>query len=177
MRRNPLTTLAALGALLCVLAVSCKAPAPAPPSGIKTFALDSADGVITKDNVAFDPAVSADGKGSLKITAAAPGTVRLFEVPVTGVDNATVTYQAKVKTENFSGKAYLEMWCRLPNKGEFFSRGLASPILGNVDFTSLETPFFLKKGETPDLIKLNLVIEGTGTVWIDDIKLNQGPLK
>ena len=176
MKRNTFTGLAALGALLCILAVSCKAPTP--PSVIKAFPLDSADGVITKDNVAFDPAVSADGKGSLKITAAGPTlTVQLFEVPNPGVDNAAVTYQAKVKTEKFQGKAYLEMWCRLPGKGEFFSRGLASPILGNVDWTSLETPFFLKKGEAPDLIKLNLVIEGTGTVWIDDVKLSKGPLK
>lgn len=37
-------------------------------------------------------------------------------------------------------------------------------------------PFFLQKGENPDNVKLNLVIEGKGTVWIDDIHLYKGPL-
>jgi hypothetical protein len=36
--------------------------------------------------------------------------------------------------------------------------------------------FFLKKGEKPDYIKLNLVIEGKGTAWIDDIGLFKTPL-
>jgi len=38
-----------------------------------------------------------------------------------------------------------------------------------------ETPFFFKKGENPDNIKLNLIIKGKGTVWIDDIRLLKGP--
>jgi len=35
----------------------------------------------------------------------------------------------------------------------------------------------LKKGQKPELVKLNLVITGKGTVWIDDIKLIRGPLR
>jgi hypothetical protein len=37
-----------------------------------------------------------------------------------------------------------------------------------------ETPFFLKKGENPNNVKLNLVIDGKGMVWIDDIRLFRG---
>jgi hypothetical protein len=40
-----------------------------------------------------------------------------------------------------------------------------------------ETPFFLKKGENPDNVKLNLVINGKGTAWIDDIRVLKGPLQ
>jgi hypothetical protein len=75
------------------------------------------------------------------------------------------------------GQAYLEMWCRFPGKGEFFSRALQAPLSGTVEWSSQETPFFLKKGEDPDEIKLNLVVNGTGTVWIDDIRLIKGPLR
>jgi hypothetical protein len=39
------------------------------------------------------------------------------------------------------------------------------------------TPFFLKKGENPENVKLNLVVDGVGTVWIDDIQLIRGPLR
>jgi hypothetical protein len=55
--------------------------------------------------------------------------------------------------------------------GEFFSRGLTTPLTGTTDWTTEETPFFLKKGERPDYIKLNVVIDGTGKVFVDDISL------
>ena len=64
-----------------------------------------------------------------------------------------------------------------PGRGEYFSRDLGSPLTGTVDWSAEETPFFLKKGENPDNIKLNLVVEGKGTVWIDDIRLLRAPLK
>jgi hypothetical protein len=41
----------------------------------------------------------------------------------------------------------------------------------------IEAPFFLKAGQKPEKITLNLVINGTGTVWIDDIVLAKEPLK
>jgi hypothetical protein len=108
--------------------------------------------------------------------AAKPTVVRLFEIDDIHVENATLIYRAKLKTENVDGKVYLEMWCRFPGKGEFFSRGLATPLTGTTDWTTEETPFILKKGEKPDYVKLNLVIDGTGTVWIDAISLLRAPI-
>jgi hypothetical protein len=46
-------------------------------------------------------------------------------------------------------------------------------VSGTTDWASYEVPFFLKKSERPDLIKLNVVIEGSGTVWIKDITLRK----
>jgi hypothetical protein len=43
-------------------------------------------------------------------------------------------------------------------------------------FASYETPFFLRKGEKPDLIKLNLVLKRAGKVWVKDVELLKGPL-
>jgi hypothetical protein len=86
-------------------------------------------------------------------------------------------YQAKVRTENVVGKVYLELWCNFPGKGVFFSRGLHTPLTGTTNWTSEETPFLLKKGDNPDNIKLNLVIDGKGTAWIDDIRLIKVPLQ
>jgi hypothetical protein len=103
-------------------------------------------------------------------------TFRLFEVENPGVEQCMVTYRAKLKTENLTEPAYLEMWCRFPGKGEFFSRGLAHAVTGSNDWASYETPFFLKKGEKPDLIKLNLVVKGAGKVWVKDVELLKGPL-
>ena len=136
---------------------------------IKTYPVDSMEGIITQSGVEIDKAVSSDGKGSLKITATGPTVVRLFDTGDIDVENARLIYQAKVRTEGIDGKVYLEMWCHFPGKGESFSRGLQTPLTGSTNWTTEETPFFLKKGENPDNIRLNIVIDGKGTAWIDDI--------
>ncbi len=148
-----------------------------PVTELKHYPIESLDGVITKSNVILDTQVAAGGSSSLRITAAKPVTVRLYETGDIDVEDARLTYQAKVRTQDVDGKVYLEMWCGFTGKGEFFSRGLQSPLTGTVDWSTLETPFFLKSGQNPDNIKLNLVIDGTGTAWIDDIRLISGPLK
>jgi hypothetical protein len=162
--------------LTSLLIAGCSKPATE-SAEIKRYTLDTLDGVITRSGIEIDKAVSSDGKGSLKITAAAPTVVKLFETGDIDIENARLTYRAKVRTENVEGKAYLELWCSFPGKGEFFSRGLQSPLTGTQDWTTVETPFFLQKGENPDNIKLNLVIDGRGTVWIDDIRVVKGPLQ
>ena len=128
-----------------------------------------ADPAISKDLVVTeDKAWLADCKQAQ--------TIRLFEMENPGVEHCLVTYRAKLKTENLTGQAYLEMWCRFPGKGEFFSRGLAHAVSGSNGWASYETPFLLKKGEKPDLIKLNLVVEGAGKVWVKEVELLKGPL-
>ena len=132
-------------------------------------AFTTADPAISKDlTVTADKAWLADCKKAQ--------TIRLFELENPGVEHCLVTYRAKLKTENLTGQAYLEMWCRFPGKGEFFSRGLTHAVTGSNDWASYETPFILKKGEKPDLIKLNVVVKGAGKVWIKDVELLKSPL-
>lgn len=158
-------------------AASSKPAATAPAAEtMLDYPIKSMEGVIAQTGVAFDSTTSADGNGSLKITADVPGSVRLFETGDLDVENARIIYSARLRTENVEGKVYLEMWCSFPGRGEFFSRALQAPLTGTVDWTSQETPFFLKAGENPDNVKLNVVIEGKGTVWIDEIRLVKGPL-
>ncbi len=161
---------------LTLLVVGCSQPTTA-VSELKHFPITDIDGVITRSDVEFDRRVSSDGNGSLRIHATQPTVVRLFETGHVDIDNARLIYQAKVRTEDVNGKVYLEMWCHFPGKGEFFSRGLQRPLTGTTEWTTEETPFFLRKGENPDNIKLNLVVDGRGTAWIDDIRLLQGPLR
>ena len=75
------------------------------------------------------------------------------------------------------GKAYLEMWCRLPGGREFFSKGFQNAVKGTNEWGTYEIPFYLKEGQKPDLIKLNITIEGTGKIWIKEIELLKTPLK
>ena len=162
--------------LMILVAASCSKP-PQQVSEVRKFPIESLEGVITQSGVQFDREISSDGNGSLRITAAEPTAVRLFEIGDIDVEHARLIYQAKVRTEGVEGQVYLEMWCRFPGKGEFFSRGSETPLTGTTNWTTEETPFFLKKGENPDHVKLNLVINGRGTAWIDDIRLLKGPLQ
>jgi hypothetical protein len=113
----------------------------------------------------------------LKITTEKPQIIKLFETGDVEVENARIIYQAQLKCANLEGKAYLEMWCHFPGKGEFYSRALHSKISGDTGWSSHETIFTLTEKENPDNVKLNLVINGTGTVWMDNIRLLKVPLK
>jgi hypothetical protein len=143
---------------------------------LREFPLDKIDGVISRNNVEIDKKVSSDGHGSLKINATRPVALQLFETGDLDVEDAQLIYQAKLKTENLEGNVYIEMWMVFTGKGEFFSKSLQAIKTGTMDWSTSETPFFLKKGENPDNIKLNLVITGKGTVWIDEMKLLKAPL-
>lgn len=161
---------------ITIFVPGCSQP-PAPVTELKRFPINDLEGIIARSAVEFDRQISSDGGGSLRIGVTKPTVVRLFEVGNLDIENARLTYQAKVRTEGVKGQVYLEMWCHFPEKGEFFSRSLQTPLSGTMDWTTEETPFFLQKGENPDNIKLNLVINGSGTAWIDDIRLLKGSLR
>jgi hypothetical protein len=141
------------------------------PGIIKHFGRDELDQPLTRDGVSKD-------QGGWRIEVQEPRTIRLFEVVNRDktLEECQVIYQAKLKTENLKGKSYLEMLCHFPAEGDSFSKDLLHPVSGTTDWVSCQTPFFLRKGERPDGIKLNLIVEGTGTVWIKDVELRKEPL-
>jgi len=143
---------------------------------LKHYALDNVAGVLARSMVELDDMVTYDGGGSFKIRTDDSIVITLFETGDIDIEKARLIYQAMVRTENLDGKVYLEMWCCFDNKGEYFSRDLKTPLSGTVEWASEETPFFLQKGQNPDNVKLNLVITGPGTIWIDDIRLLKAPL-
>ena len=144
-------------------------PQPAGPAQpLRVFG--PADAIINQDAVTLED-------DSLVVEVAEESSVRLFEVHEPEVDNCILTYRAELKTEDASGRVFLAMWCRFPGRGEFFSKGLDNAVKGTNDWASYETPFFLKSGQTPDLIKLNLTSEGQSKVWLRNIELLYTPLE
>ncbi len=141
--------------------------ASGPPQVIRRF--DVSEPTIAVSGVAVE-------EGALRIDAGEPQTFPLFEVEQPHVDRCLLAYRARLKSDALEGRAYLEMWCRFAGRGEFFSKGLNQSLSGTMDWASYEIPFELKKGQEPDLIKLNLVVEGIGTVWARDIELLRTPL-
>ncbi|HEY7724692.1 MAG TPA: hypothetical protein VH880_05130 [Anaeromyxobacteraceae bacterium] len=154
---------------LAGFALSACPPAPVGVESLKKFAPASAT-PLTATGVAAD-------QGGWRIDPAGAGPVRLFELAGSTCEACRLVYRARVKTLNLPAPAYLEMWVRAPDKGEFFSRGLDQKVTGSIDWTSVEIPFFFQKGERADLVKLNVSFQGAGgSLWIKDVELLKGPL-
>ena len=166
-----------LAAALAWALVACGGAEPSGPvTELRHYPVDDTDGLVTRSGVVLDREVSSDGNGSLRVTFTEPATIRLYETGDLDVENARLTYRAKIRTADLEGRVYLEMWCVFLGRGEYFSRDLGTPVTGTQEWSTEETPFFLETGDNPDNVKLNLVVEGTGTVWIDDVRLLEGPL-
>jgi len=150
-------------------------PERLPDMALYADGLDSARTVAPQPGVSFDPDNSTDGRGSLRIEASGERTViRLADVALDAPKLPRLAYRAKLRGQDIRGSAYLEMWVNVRDKGEFFSRALYSQISGTSDWSTHEAPFFLEAGQEPTRAKLNIVIEGTGTVWVDGVTLTAG---
>ena len=141
---------------------------------LRKLALDDASSLGT--TVSTDPTVKQEGNGSIRISTLWPTTICLAEVQELNVENAQLIYRARVKSEKLEGTAFLEMWCHVGG-GQYFSRGMNSVVTGTMDWKTLQTPFFLQPAQRAKKATLNIVINGKGTVWVDDVHLLQEPLK
>jgi hypothetical protein len=147
-------------------------------NGLKHYSLDSMEGIIEQDKVTIDKQISCDGNGSLRIEATEATAIRIFDTGKMDVENARLICRARLRTENVKGEVYISMECSLPRGEHYSSEATTVPLLtGTTDWTTQETSFLLKKGEKPDNVKLTLIKNGEGTVWIDDVRLLKGPLK
>jgi hypothetical protein len=142
---------------------------------LRTYPIDNLDGLITRSHLEFDPTISVDGSGAAKFDVTSPTVFRLFEARDLNVEEARLIYRARIRTLELSGQAYLEMWCHFPGLGGYFSRGIQDSLTGTNEWSTEETIFLLQPGQNPDMIKLNLVVNGKGTVWVDQVQLLKGP--
>jgi hypothetical protein len=165
-------TLAAAVPAFAAALLALPAPVQAQAAGlavVKAFS-PRTDRPLTQTGVTAD-------QGGWRIRPAGAGAVRLFEVPGSTCDACRLVYRAKVKSKDLSAPAFLEMWVRVPEKGQFFSRGLDQTVSGSVDWVTVEIPFFFQKDQRSDLVKLNVVFQGDrGSLWLKDVELLKGPL-
>ena len=154
-------------ALLVIVASSSQA------EDLRKLNLDDASAIGT--TIQTDTQVKAEGRGSIKITTQWPTTICLGEVKGLNIAAAKLVYKAKVKSD-LEGTAFLEMWAHVGG-GQYFSKGMNDVVSQKTDWKIIQTPFLFQKGQQPDKVTLNVVINGKGTVWIDDIVLSREPLK
>ena len=146
---------------------------PAMAEELISLPLDDTTSISPK--IESDTKVKVEGKSSIRISTTWPATVYLGEIVKPGIENAQLIYTAMVKSE-LDGMAYLEMWAHVGGR-QYFSRGMNDMVTGKSDWKAIRTPFTFQKGQRPDKVTLNLVINGTGTIWIDEIVLSREGLK
>ena len=150
------------------LASLFKAPQPSGrPRTIRLFG--TIDPTIARTNIAVH-------QDAWLIDTKEKQTFRLFELEDPEAQQCLITYRARIKSDGLAGRAFLEMWCRFRGGGSSSPRASTNPSAVFTEWASYEVPFYLKKGQKPDLIKLNLVVEGVGKVWIKDVELLRTPL-
>ncbi len=138
-----------------------------PPETLRAF--KPTEPTISKDLVKVEDQ-------ALVLEANEKTTVSLFEVNQPHVDQCILTYRAKAKADRLEGRAYLEMLCRLPRIGDHKVKGVDSALEGLGDWSLLETRVYLPEGQKPELLKLNLVMEGPGRVRMKDVELIKTPV-
>lgn len=154
---------------LSILILLALAVSSAYPEDLKKLSLDDASAIGT--TIQADTRIKQEGNGSVKVTTQWPTTICIGELTGLSIENAKLMYRAKAKSE-LDGTAYLEMWVHVGG-GQYFSRGLNDVVSQKTDWKVIKTPFFLKRGQKLDKVTLNLVINGKGTVWIDDVVLSR----
>src|SRR5260221_12786898 len=99
--------------------------------------LQSLDGILTRDGVSLDTATSRGT--AVRIESHGETTVRLAEVQTEEAEAVVLTYRGHLRTANLKGRAYLEMRCSIPGKGEFFATASQGPLTGTTDWVTQET--------------------------------------
>lgn len=123
--------------------------------------------------IAADTEVKTEGTSSVRITTNWPTTVCLGEMESLDIEDARLVYSAKVKTElEEGGAAFLELWAHVDG-GQYFTKGTNDAVSEKTDWKTTETPFIFQKGQKPEKVTLNIVINGKGTVWVDEIVLRK----
>ena len=173
MRHVVLTGICGLGAL-AFLVCSC-AQESTDRTTLREYAVNDVSGLTTTLGVELDSEISADGGGSLRVTAVEPRTIDLYQLREIEDGESQLIYQAKLRTEEFDGRVYPEIRCELADGKVIVARGLPAALSETEDWTTVETALLLLNGHVPETVVLALVLEGTGVAWIDDISLFRGP--
>ncbi len=129
--------------------------------------LDSLDGLLTRDRVTLER------RAGMRIEAHGPTSVRLAEVQTKGGEVVVLTYRGHLRAANLTGRAYLEMRCSIPGKGELVSRALDAAVAGTSEWVTQVTRLSLGNEPRAQTVRLNVQIEGSGVVWVHSVLLAQ----
>ncbi len=83
----------------------------------------------------------------------------------------TLNYSLRAKTLNFEGQAFLELAVRFKGTTTLFRRGFNSKVFNNSNWKTLRVAYPIRPSEQAEIAYMNVIVEGRGSIWFDDIKL------
>ena len=115
-------------------------------------------------------------EGVAEISAADAGTFPLAVIDRPPVRGAGYAIEGRLSYADVRGTGFLQMWSVFPNGDRFFSRTLAASgrqgvITGDSGLRSFALPFFLTGSERPSRLEVDLVLDGSGTVRLGELRL------
>lgn len=123
-----------------------------------------------KTLVTVDKSVTEDGNGSLKVEAVQNAQITIADQKNLEVKRGeTLWCILKVKCEGVANRAYLEMWCEVAEGKRAFSKGLDQAMQGSSEWREVRLPMMVNGDFTVNRALVNVVIEGPGKVWVDQI--------
>jgi hypothetical protein len=142
------------------------------PVGAAPFATFNCEDITNISPVIkIDDQFKFEGKSSICVNAGSPCRVTVAEFDGIEKKNFILHSAAMVKTDLAPGAFVFEIVVKF-NGGYYYSRAIDQRIVGKKDWQKVTTDFFFKQGQSPEKVYVNLIIEGSGKVWIDDIKLS-----
>ena len=116
--------------------------------------------------------------GAVEVLATSTGgSFPLAAIDPPAIDAAGYALEGEVRYEGVSGQAYLEMWSVFPDGSRYFSRtldveGPLAALEGDSEWREFQLPFFLEGAPGgPSSLEVNVVLPGSGTVWVGPIQL------
>lgn len=169
-----LFTLIALGA---AVAACDGEPETAGSAGAVELARFPLDGEVPPDRAAvFDPDVSQDGNGSLRVTTAEGGILRLYQLDDLGIVRGQIALTGFLRSRGLEGLAMLELRCQPAEGDAAFVRGVPRAVSADSDWRAQDIRFSDPAlCRDPVSIQINLWIQGSGTVWVDHLRLSSVP--
>lgn len=147
------------------------------------FPISNLSEIISESDLEIDSEITTDGNGSLLVNTDKAVNIKLFELTQEDLGQKRLTYRAKLRSEDLKstdelrGIAYLELIASFADGEDLISRGPRVPISGTTDWRSADTVLYVDKGNKPEKINLNVIVEGQGKVWIDAVELEAKPLR
>lgn len=148
-----------------------------------SFPISDIQDILTQKGVEIDRDITTDGNGSLLVNTEEAVKVELFELNNEDFKNKRLTFKAQMRSENLTGNnsmrgiSYIELISLFPDGEELVSRGPRIPLTGTADWRIVNTVLYIDKADAPKNVKLNLIVEGQGKVWLDAVKLESIPLR
>ena len=108
-----------------------------------------------------------------------PLTVPLVTIEQPGITLPAYALRGRLRYEEISGTAYMEMWSHFPDGGAYFSRTLAKDgpmqsLQGSSGWRDLVLPFSAAgTAQRPSKLVLNVVFPGKGRVRLSPLTLSQ----